>query len=70
VSPSHHAQDPGYLAGRHLSHPILEDYVPALVHTGEDEMDMNRVDDYVPELLPRCKLKLGQKHRFLVLVEN
>lgn len=32
---SHHAQDPGHLAGGHLSHPILADDVSALIQTGD-----------------------------------
>lgn len=30
---SHHSQDPGYLAGCHLSPPILDDYVSAFIQT-------------------------------------
>lgn len=33
VGASHHSQDPGYLAGRHLSPPILDDYVSAFIQT-------------------------------------
>lgn len=37
VGTSHHAQDPGYLTGCYLSHPILNYYVSALIRTRETQ---------------------------------